>query len=47
MSQENFKQIDEAYKSISTPLRRHVFRKFGYPGIRAVDGCPYDFKPYE
>lgn len=47
MAQENFKQIDEAYKSISSPLRRYIYHKFGYGGIRVLEACPYDFKPYE
>ena len=47
MAQEQFKQIDEAFKSISSGLRRHVYKHFGYPGIRVLDACPYEFQAFE
>ncbi len=32
-----FEQIDEAYKSIASPLRRFLFREYGLPALRILD----------
>jgi DnaJ-class molecular chaperone len=32
MAKEHFETIDKAYKSISSPLRRYVFKEFGLKG---------------
>ena len=47
MAQTYFKKIDEAYKAISSKLRRYVYRKYGQPGINLLEMASFYFKEYE
>lgn len=42
-----FEQIDEAYKSISSPLRRFLFREYGLPALKVLDEMPGEFQEFE
>ena len=35
-----FEEIDEAYKSISSPLRRFLFREYGVTALKILDEMP-------
>lgn len=47
MTKRLFEQIDEAYKSISSPLRRHLFREYGLPALRVLEEAPDYFTEFE
>ena len=42
-----FEEIDEAYKSISSPLRRFLFREFGLPALRILEEVPDYFEEFD
>ena len=42
-----FEEIDEAYKSISSPLRRYLFKEFGLPALRILEEVPDYFQEYD
>lgn len=46
LAQAHFKEIDEAYKAISSELRRYVYKRYGTIGIGIVEGNGYRFAEY-
>lgn len=42
-----FEEIDEAYKSISSPLRRYLFKEFGLPALKILEEVPEYFQEYD
>jgi DnaJ homolog subfamily C member 9 len=42
-----FEQIDEAYKSISSPLRRHLFREYGLAALKVLEEVPNYFEEFD
>jgi DnaJ-class molecular chaperone len=42
-----FEQIDEAYKSISSPLRRYLFREYGLPALKILEEVPEYFEEFD
>lgn len=42
-----FETINQAYKSISTELRKYIFFRFGNDGSDLVERHPYEFEALE
>jgi hypothetical protein len=42
-----FEEIDEAYKSIASPLRRFLFKEYGLPALRILEEMPQEFQEFE
>jgi DnaJ-class molecular chaperone len=47
MAHAYFNEIDQAYKSISTPLRRFIFKNYGPVCITIAENNPFMFIEYE
>lgn len=47
IAQAHFKEIDEAYKSISSDLRRYVYKHYGSTGITIVENNQFLFQEFE
>lgn len=43
IAQARFKEIDEAYKSISNELRRYIYKHYGSTGITIIENNPFPF----
>ena len=46
-SKQIFEQVDEAYKSIASPLRRRLFREFGLPALAIYEDQTAAFAEFE
>lgn len=47
MTKKLFEQIDEAYKAISSPLRRHLFREYGMAALKVLEDVPGYFEEFD
>lgn len=47
MTKKLFEQIDEAYKAISSPLRRHLFREYGMAALKVLEDAPGYFEEFD
>lgn len=47
IAQARFKEIDEAYKSVSNELRRYIYKHYGPKGIALLDAEPFLFSQFE
>ena len=43
LATKHFEEIENAYKSISSPLRRYVFSEFGVAGIKLLEMHDIEF----